>query len=251
MTAKRSFYQKSCGIAVIFCALCLFFVVGTETNFLGKFFGKFFGKSFAERIGKNEIVYYNDSFEQQLRERSQKYLDSIRNRTADLSPELQEKFKRQAQNTINKGLTKLNRSAELVQKRANSADLPVLSEAVQKIGKISGLNVLVFLSRNFYCPTELEVTVRVALPYWNLFRYAILTAGHSKTLFGMFSLDLASCNAIVVPVSPRDLKTLIRILGQLSVSVSLIDAESVIHRLADDELLTGFTLIAQTVVRRE
>jgi hypothetical protein len=186
-----------------------------------------------------------------LLDRSQQYLDSIRSRSIELTPDLREKIESQAKIAVNKGLAKLNRPAELVQKQAESADDAVLSEAMQKAERIPAQNTAEFLSRGFHRPTELEVAVRVALPYWNwLQQFGMFLARNPVTgsLFGSFGLDSASCNAVIVPTPPRNVKTFTPIPGQLSLSTTAMIG---IRRFADDNLLTGFTLIAQTVIRRE
>ncbi|MDR1270229.1 MAG: hypothetical protein LBK82_11960 [Planctomycetaceae bacterium] len=238
MTTKRFFNRKSSGLVMIFCVLCLFAVAGIETK----------------SNGKNKTADCNDSFQQQpfqqqLSERSQKYLQSVQHRAANLSPELQAKLVLQAKNAVGKGLAKLNQPAELIQKQTTLADLTVFSDAVQKIGKTSALNVAAFLSRDFRRVTELEIAVRIALPLWNYGQYGKFTAKNSGTLSGSFGLDFSNGTA-VVSESPRDLKTLAEILGQLA-SVSLMDTESVSHHFVNDDLLSGFMLIAQTVVQRK
>ncbi|MDR2116734.1 MAG: hypothetical protein LBP87_10195 [Planctomycetaceae bacterium] len=234
MTAKYFFNQKSFGFVILFFALCLFVIVGTET------------KSNAN----NETVYNNDSFQQQLLERSQKYLNSIRHRSANLSPELQKKLKIQTQNTVCKGLAKLNHSAKLLQKQANPVDLTVFSNAVQKIEKNQAIKVAAFLSCDFHRVTELEVVLRVAFPMWNYRQYGQFTAKNSDTLFGLAGRDVVNGTAIIAPVSPRNSKTFAKILVQL-VSVLSIKTESFSYRFANDNILSGFILIAQTVIQRK
>ncbi|MDR0610939.1 MAG: hypothetical protein LBG58_12565 [Planctomycetaceae bacterium] len=234
MIAKRFFNPKTSGIAMVFCALCLFVIMGTET------------KSNAKSLSANN----NNSFQQQLLERSQKYLDSIRQRSANLPPELQEKLKLQTQNTVNKGLAKLNHPAKLVQKQTTPANLTAFSNTIQKIGKISALKVAEFLSRDFCCVTELDVAVRVALPSWNYRQNCRFTVKNSSTLLGSFGFGCSNNRAVVVPVSPRDIKTWAKILGQPAF-VSIIDTKSISHRVAGDDSLSGFTLIAQTVIQRK
>ncbi|MDR0704848.1 MAG: hypothetical protein LBF88_07660, partial [Planctomycetaceae bacterium] len=222
-------------IAMMFCALCLFVIMGTETK----------------SNSKNESADNNDSFQQQLLERSQKYLDSIRQQSTNLSPELQAKLKLQAQNAVNKGLAKLNCPAKLVQKQTAPADLTVVSNAVQKIGKTSAFNVAEFLCRDFHQVTELEVAVRVALPTWDFRQYGRFLANNSSNLFGWFGRDLANSTAITVPASPRNGKNFTQILGQL-VSVLSIKTESFSsYCSANDNILSGFILIAQTVIQRK
>jgi hypothetical protein len=241
MTTKHFFNLKSSGVVMIFCALCLFVILGrTETK----------------SNDKSESINNNDSFQQQLLERSQEYLDSIRQHSADLSlsPKVRAKLKLQAQNVVNKGLAKLSCPAELVQKRTTPADLNILSDAVQKIGKTAAFKVAEFLSDEFCCVTELEVAVRVALPSWNYWQHCRLTANNFGALLGLFGSDYFNNTAVIVPVFPRDHKTLAKILGQ-SVVVFIIDLEidikSVFHRILNDDLLSGFTLIAQTVIQRK
>ncbi|MDR3197405.1 MAG: hypothetical protein LBU34_05995 [Planctomycetaceae bacterium] len=240
MTAKHSFIQKPSVFVMLFCALCLFALLGTKTN--------------SNANTNPETVHSNNSdnsFQQQLLERSQKYLDSIQNQSANLSPELQEKFKRHAQNTVVKGLAKLNHSAKLAHKQAGAVDLTVVANAVQKTGKHHALKVAAFLSRDFYRATELEVAVRVALPTWDYRHFGRLTAKNSGIVFGLLNYDSANCTAIVVPASPRNSKTFAKTPGQ-SVLASSIQTKSFSHRFTDNnDILPGFTLIAQTVIRRE
>jgi hypothetical protein len=234
MTTKRFFNFKTSGVAMMFCALCLFVVMGTE----------------AKSNDKNESVNNNDSFQQQLLERSQKYLDSTRQRSTDLPPELQAKLKLQAQNAVNKGLAKLSRPDKLVQKQTTPANLNVLSNAIQKIRKTSALKVAEFLSRDFCCVTELDVAVRVAIPTWNYWQNCRFTVNNFGRLLGFFGLGCSNNSAVVVPVLPRDSKTLAKVLGQPAISF-VIDTKSIFHRLLSDDFLSGFTLIAQTVIQRK
>lgn len=231
MTAKRFFNSKSSGLAMLFCALCLFVIIETETK----------------SNGNNETVNINNPFQQQLLERSQKYLQSIHHHSANLSPEFQEKLKLHAQNTISKGLAKLNQPAKLVQKKAKPVDLTVLSNAVQKIEKNSALNVASFLSRDFHQVTEWEVVIRIALPLWDYRQVGRLTTKNSSTLFGR---DVVNGTAMIVSGSSRYNKNFTQFLGQL-VAVLSIETKSFSNRFGNNHILSGFTLIAQTVIRRE
>jgi hypothetical protein len=239
MLAKRFFNPKTFGFVMLFCALSLFLIIGNKTKL----------------NNNNETANSNDSFQQsfqqQLLERSQKYLYSIRHRSADLPPELRAKLELQAQNTVNNGLAKLNQSAKLIRKQANPVDLTVISNAVQKIGKTPVFKAASFLSRDFHRVTELEVVIRVALPTWDYRQYGRFRANNSGTLFGLFGCDRANSTAITVPVPPRNSKNSAPILGLLT-SVSSIETESFSHCFVNDNnILSGFTLIAQTVIQRK
>jgi hypothetical protein len=207
--------------------------------------------------GKSEISDCNDSiqqqqqpFQQQLLERSQKYLISIRQRSTDLSPEVQAKLKLHTQNTVNKGLANLNCPAKLIQKRTASANLTILSDAIRKIDQRVAFKVAEFLSHEFCCVTEWDVAVRVALPFWNYWRNSRFTVNNSNLLWRLFGSDDSNHTAVVVSVFPRDHKVLADIFGQ-PIVVSDIAMNSVFYRIENDDFLSGFALIAQTIIQRK
>jgi hypothetical protein len=231
MTATRFFNCKTFGVVIMFCVLCSSVVLATETK----------------STHESESVNPNNSFQQQLLERSQKYLDSIRQRSADLSPEVQAKLKLHAQDTVNKGLANLNCPAKLVQKRTVSANMMILSNAIRKIDQRIVFKVTEFLSHEFCCVTEWDVAVRVALPFWNYWRNSRFTVNNSTTLWSLFGSDDSNYTAVVVSVFH---KTLADIFGQPIVA-SDIAMNSVFHRIKNDDFLSGFTPIAQTIIQRK
>lgn len=197
-------------------------------------------------------------FEQQALERSRVYLSSIQNRTADLPPEQRERIVRQARYTVAKGFAKLNRPADLVRKKGStSTDPGAISDFFRQIGGFPNhFAVAEFLALNFHQPSELEIAVRAAVPsryQWEK-RFGILAAhrpnsGSELDFSGWVSFGC--CEMIVGSFPSRDVKTLAMLLGRSILSVSPNRPDDGIFRLLkDDNLLSGFPLIAQTVVLR-
>jgi hypothetical protein len=242
MTAKFHFYQTLFGFVVAFCAINL--GVSGERNDIKTVAG--YSNLIAQ--SKNHC-----QLQQELQQRTQQYLESLRHRSAHLSDELRIKIESQSQTTVKSGLAKLNQPAKLVKKQAENVDLTILSRLAQKIKKSAAWNTAAFLSRDFHRPNEWEVAIHIAVPHWNrLQRFGRFFAQNpvKGTLFGDFGLDFASCNAVVVPTTPRDSKSLATILGQLFLSATVTENKNTVCGY-EDTLCSGFTLIAQTVIRRE
>lgn len=197
-------------------------------------------------------------FNRQAEERSRIYLSSIQNRVADLPAEQRERIERQARYAVAKGFARLSRPADLVRKKSlASIDPETLSDFFREIGGFQKhSSVAGFLALNFHRPTELEIVVRAAVPsryHWEK-RFGILAdhrPGSGPGLDLSTWVSLGCCEMIVGPFPSRTGKTLAMLLGQniLSVSSDRQD-DDYIRLLTDDNLLSGFPLIAQTVVLR-
>lgn len=239
MLKKQSFFLKSFGLAIVFFALSAFsFIDG------------------AEECRNGQV-----DFDRQLFKRSQQYLDSIKNRAAALPVERQIKLERQAQGLVEKGLAKLSRPSFLVRKETFSpVDPKVLDQAFQKLGDgqphRSLLKAAVFLNSRFYRPSELEVSVRVALPsrfYWER-QFGVLAVHFpfSQSIVDLFGFVWPGCRDMMsVSSSPHGAKMWSLFLGYGEFPACFHAVDSKLPDFpVDENLLSGFPLIAQTVVLR-
>lgn len=239
MLEKRSFFLKYLKFAIVFCALCVFSSV----------------------VSAVEYQTRQTDFDRRLAERSQKYLESVRNRSAELPAERRILLERRAQNVVNTGLAKLKRPSSLIQKgKSSPVDLLTVCEALQKFdawqNNSSFEKTVAFLNSRFYRPSEWEVAVRVALParfQWER-QFGVLAAHvpFTGTAFDFFGFGPSGrADMIVASSSPRDGKTWAQILGRNSLSVEVRPVDIDLPRFSENvDLLSGFPLIVGTIVLR-
>lgn len=246
MSGKTSFYRETLGMAFALCAvICLFpaFV-------------------YAETRQADLANSLEPAFRRQLTERSQVYLESIRKRAAELPPEQRIRMVMRAQNVVNKGLAEFQRPSGLLQKPGvDPIDPETVRDAFRKIdgsrNKPELRKALAFLDTDFHQPSELDVALNVAVPprfSRERRQVTLITANHpfSRSMFGFSGFAIpGSCDMITPSVSPRDAKTMARVLGLHFVSPFFEGTNISWSRLFEDQnLLAGFPQIARTVVLR-
>lgn len=246
MSEKASLYRKNLGMTVAFCAaICLFpTLVCAETR------------------QADSADSLEPTFRQQLIDRSRAYLESIRNRAAELPPEQRARMIRRAHDVVNKGLAKFQQPSGLLRKPGgDTIDPETVRDAFRKIDgwqdKPALRKAFAFLDTDFYHPSELDVALNVAVPpRFSRERHQIdLVAANrpfSGSVFGFSAFAVpGSCDMIAPPISPRDAKTLARVLGLHFVSPSSGSPDIRLSRLfVDENILSGFAPIARTVVLR-
>lgn len=239
MHKRKRFYRVLIGITLAFC-VSLFGAAATK----------------AESPQENP-----NTFRRQLLNRSELYRRSIQSRAAQWSPELRDRIEKQTQQILDKGFSKIDNPSKLIRKqRFAAADTDVIAEFFRRSNdwhsRCSTMKVAGFLASNFYQPSEWDVAVRTALParyQWER-RFGVLAA-HSPfagSVFDFFGFTaLGGREMIVTPSSPRDHKTLTLLFGQ-TLLLTLFDPcdNNDFHRIDDENLLSGFCQIAQTIVLR-
>lgn len=230
------------GITVAFCAFLLLF-------------------SSADAADSSESVPSESSdlwLERQLHERSRLYIESIGVRSDKLTLKQRAQWKKQAQIVVQRGMAKLSHSSELVrQRKLGATDPAYVFESLRNLSdSLPNQKVASFLNCHFQQPSELDVAVCVALPsvFHRVKRQTALVAHlpFDDADAGLYRFGAPGCgNVIVLPSLPRDGKTLALVLGQKTISLFSSHGGDFRCRFFEDEnLLSGFPQIAQTIVLR-
>lgn len=206
------------------------------------------------------MAEFSSEIDARLIERMQKYLESTKSRSEELSPELRKRLEKQAKSVVHHGLAKFACfSCSSQPRRFSPADTATFFESLRTIAEFHddfpAKKARIFYERHFHQPSELEVVIRVAFST-PLFRRSsgrlIAHRPFSGSGFGYVGFAcLGCCEIVAIPSIPRDDKTWAIFMGGTSFSVLLNRPNPAFFRLSENEnLLSGYHPLARTIVLR-
>lgn len=187
----------------------------------------------------------------ELLQRSEQYLESVRFQSAGLSPHDREMAEKRARAVVRRGLAKLQRPAGSTQ--GEILGLRIDFDAFRNLRQTGSSGALAFLARNFYRPSERDVALRIALPFRGLWdRTHGVLARHCPIGGLLFRtvVGLGSSETWAVLVSSSNRLFEILLCRSLTTDAFRLFDPVVSRRIADADLVTGFPLIARTIVLR-